>query len=244
MPVEMNSLPSLERLNELLEYNPETGEFTWKLSTNGRIKIGSMAGCQHHSGYCTIGVGSTQYQAHRLAWLMGHGQDPGDLQINHINSNRGDNRLANLELVTNRQNSQHASQSGVRQKSLPPGVKWCAQDQKYQARIKINGKTCHLGSYSSLSAASRAYKAIEPLADHLTLSDIDVLKFVRMQILAATGYRINNFSLRQLPKGVTRKGSRFQAQIRVNKKKRTLGTFGTPEEASAAYQEAKARLAS
>ena len=41
-----------------------------------------------------------------------------------------------------------------------------------------------------------------------------------------------------LPTGVGRQGSKFCAEARIDGKKRHLGTFETPEEASAAYQQA------
>ena len=43
-------------------------------------------------------------------------------------------------------------------------------------------------------------------------------------------------------RGVTRNGDRWQARIWVHSKKTHLGTYATPEEASAAYWAAKAKL--
>lgn len=51
--------------------------------------------------------------AHRLIWESVHGPIPDGLQINHINGIKTDNRIANLELVTPRENSLHAYRAGL-----------------------------------------------------------------------------------------------------------------------------------
>lgn len=50
--------------------------------------------------------------------------------------------------------------------------------------------------------------------------------------------RPRQFSGRDLPTGVQRRQQRFRAQIEFDGRCRSLGTFDTPEEASAAYQAA------
>lgn len=45
--------------------------------------------------------------AHRLLWEAHCGPIPPKMQINHINGVKGDNRLANLEVVTASENSRH-----------------------------------------------------------------------------------------------------------------------------------------
>jgi hypothetical protein len=46
--------------------------------------------------------------AHRLAWAAFNGPIPDDLQINHKNGVKHDNRLDNLEIVTQSENTKHA----------------------------------------------------------------------------------------------------------------------------------------
>ena len=45
---------------------------------------------------------------HRCLWEAFNGPIPNKLEINHKNLDRSDNRLANLELLTHKQNVQHA----------------------------------------------------------------------------------------------------------------------------------------
>lgn len=50
----------------------------------------------------------TKKQVHRVVWEAFNGPIPGRLEVNHKNLNRSDNRLENLELLTHRENVQHA----------------------------------------------------------------------------------------------------------------------------------------
>lgn len=55
-----------ERIREMLEYNPDTGEFRWKKNVCN-VKRGSIAGSKLRKGYLNIRVDRKQYLAHRLA---------------------------------------------------------------------------------------------------------------------------------------------------------------------------------
>lgn len=57
---------SQERLREVLDYNPETGEFRWKVATGPRAKIGAVAGRVVEDGYVRIKIDTHLYRAHRL----------------------------------------------------------------------------------------------------------------------------------------------------------------------------------
>jgi hypothetical protein len=82
-----------ERLRELLNYDPDTGVFTWRVRPVHSHRVGDIAGSVRTTrGYRLIGVAGRVYKAHRLAWLYMMGEWPKD-QIDHINRDPSDNRF-------------------------------------------------------------------------------------------------------------------------------------------------------
>lgn len=102
-----------EQLKELLDYDPDTGIFTWKVD---RIAIGAgrKAGWLSPRGYIYITINSRRYLAHRLVWLYAHGFLPSELD--HINRDASDNRLCNLRVVTGSQNNRNRRDNWFRWK--------------------------------------------------------------------------------------------------------------------------------
>ena len=147
-------LPSQERLKELFNYNEETGEFIRKIQTSSNAKIGDIAGYKKVD-YVSINVGGIAYQAHRLAWMYVTGEDPGELQIDHRDENKHNNKFNNLRKATGGQNK---SNSGAH-KDNKLGLKGVSKDRnRYRAQISKNGKVYRIGSYDTPEEAHRAYK--------------------------------------------------------------------------------------
>jgi HNH endonuclease/AP2 domain len=142
-------------LRWFLEYNPETGEFFWKISSRGN-HVGDLAGSVYPNGYRYIQIEGLDYRAGRLAWFFVTGEDPVEF-IDHINKNRDDNRFSNLRKSTNSQNQANAlwstNTSGIK------GVSWQSSRSKWIAVITINGIAKNLGRYDSIVDAAKAYRA-------------------------------------------------------------------------------------
>ncbi len=99
-----------ERLCELLEYNPETGDWHW-LQDRQCVGAGEIAGgVLPRTGYRLICVDYKNYAAHRLAWLYMTGGWPKGV-IDHINLDRADNRWINLRDVSPRENAMNSVQT-------------------------------------------------------------------------------------------------------------------------------------
>lgn len=64
--------------------------------------------------YILVGShGKPNKKAHRIIWEVVHGPIPKGMQINHLNGIKNDNRITNLELVTEGQNRRHAYRTGL-----------------------------------------------------------------------------------------------------------------------------------
>lgn len=150
------------RLRELLDYNPETGEFVWKCAPDmhpraiGRLQ-GRKAGSPNGQGYLAIKVDGVLRGAHRLAWLYVHGSFPAG-QIDHINRTRDDNRIANLRDVTCSQNNHNV---GLKKSNSSgcPGVYFDKSRRKWAAAIRDDGPKKLLGRFENIADAAAAYAA-------------------------------------------------------------------------------------
>lgn len=144
-----------EQLKTTLDYDAETGVFTWRIRPSKAVKAGDVAGCvEKRIGYITIGIAGRIYKAHRLAWLYTHGEWPRGL-IDHINGNKADNRICNLRDVFADGNSQNVRKPNVRNKSGFMGVIWF--QNKWRASMSVNGKSKWLGDYSTPEEAHQVY---------------------------------------------------------------------------------------
>ena len=142
------------RLKELLRYDPATGLFTW-LQNKGTQRKNAIAGSRHTTGYINISIDSKLHRAHRLVWLYEYGCFP-DGEIDHINRVPFDNRRVNIQVATRNQNTQNTglqcnNVSGHR------GIGWNKQQQKWRARICIDGKNTYLGRFDTFEDAVSAY---------------------------------------------------------------------------------------
>jgi len=146
-----------KRLKEVLHYNPETGDFTWKVFLGG-VKTGDIAGCKGRR-YRQIRVDNEQYMAHCLIWLYVHGDFPED-QIDHINHDGFDNRLVNLRAVTQVVNHRNRSFSKNNTSGVM-GVHWYKSHSRWRATIMINGKHKYLGLFKTISEAVSIRKKAE-----------------------------------------------------------------------------------
>ncbi len=99
---------------------------------------------------------------------------PKGMVSDHINGDRLDNRRCNLRIVTKHQNSQNrAANKPISSKYK--GVGWKIDNNKWQARIRINLKQYHIGLYDSEDEAAEAYNAaaLRHHGDHSRLNIIE-----------------------------------------------------------------------
>lgn len=162
--IKIRPLPSIERLHELLHYDPDTGVLTWKYrdgmdprtlgfnTTFGELPAGSI----NKGGYVYIRFDGVSWKAHRVAWKMMTGEEPPE--IDHINREPADNRWTNLRAA-----DRHINTANTRTRkdntSGCPGVWFQKTSGLYLAYLQRHKKRHFLGCFKTSEAAAAAYQA-------------------------------------------------------------------------------------
>lgn len=140
-----------QQLQDSLTYDPETGEFFWKLRPKNQTRLGARAGRLDNQGYIRIGFKNSYYLAHRVAWLIMTGSWPTG-GLDHANCIKSDNKWSNIRLATPSENNANWRSN----RHLPKGVTKL-RSGRYQAQIKKNGKGYYLGVFRTPEEAGSAY---------------------------------------------------------------------------------------
>ncbi len=122
-----------------------------------------MNGCIITKGYLLYSLSwklknkTNSYTAHQLVAqaFLGHIIGGYKLVVDHINDNKLDNRVENLQIVTQREN---AFKTQGKYSSKYKGVCWHKNRNKWKADININGKLKYLGSFDIEHEAHLAYQ--------------------------------------------------------------------------------------
>lgn len=170
-------LPDQATLLKLLRYEPETGKLFWRerpgsmfdhgpcLSAFARAKAWNAAHADKEAflqarpfGHLSGMILRKNYMAHRIIWKMAYGLEPDE--VDHINGDPRDNRLANLRSVSPSDNCRNRriradNSSGVH------GVYWQASDGRWRAQIGSGKSRKCLGSFTDKVSAIAARKAAE-----------------------------------------------------------------------------------
>lgn len=163
--------PEPETLRQLLHYDAGTGLFFWRgrgpewfqnlrypadrmMKTWNEKYAGSPAlNTDNGRGYLRGGVLGIYLLAHRAAWAIHYGSYPSG-EIDHINGNPADNRIANLRVCSRTQNLHNtvgSRDSASRFKGVyRDGGRWAA-------KFRHRGKSLHVGGFATEIEAAKAY---------------------------------------------------------------------------------------
>jgi hypothetical protein len=165
-------------LRKLIEYDPETGELTWRPRSEEWFKTGAscrkwntrFAGMAAFPKPTTLGyrsgrVAGQHLKGHRVAWAIHHGSWP-DGFIDHINGDRADNRIENLRVVSRAGNNRNRKRPNVNTSGVI-GVCRDKNTMKWQAYASHNGARLYFGSFDTVKEAAEARRiGIESLGFH------------------------------------------------------------------------------
>ena len=141
---------------------------SYKISDLGRVKSLKFVKQRilkqqltRRDGYCFVALCKKrkiqQQTTHKLVAIefLNHVPNGYSLVVNHENFIKTDNRALNLEITTQRKNT---NKKHIKSKSKYVGVSWHSRDKKWTAYITINGKIKHLGNHINEIDANNAYQ--------------------------------------------------------------------------------------
>lgn len=93
-------------ISEYLEYDESSPScLRWKDTQKGNRKPFEIAGYQTKKGYWVCCLNYQTYKVHRLVWVLFNKNDlKSNMVIDHIDRDKGNNKINNLRLVTHREN--------------------------------------------------------------------------------------------------------------------------------------------
>ena len=161
-------LPCPAVLRQQLRYDADTGklfwlkrdvgffasEWAWKVWSK-RFPGKEAFTCPNSHGYLHGSIMGKDVLAYRVIWALHYGAWP-EHQLDHIDNDRANNRISNLRDATNSQNHMNKPASSANNSGFK-GVDWSKKDKVWRARIKVRGKQIHLGHFSCVNEAAKAY---------------------------------------------------------------------------------------
>lgn len=161
----MNRHPPLsqDEILSLFVVDAENGKLFWRRLNKYHPRLtGTEAGfaadnrSNSKKKYWIVKIGRTQYRRGQIILASATGRWP-DEQVDHINGDSLDDRAVNLRHATQQQNSWN-HKTRAKSDAAPMGVR-SMPNGKFQARIRRDHATKHLGVFDSAHEAEAAYKA-------------------------------------------------------------------------------------
>lgn len=135
---EWRDIPGYEGLYQVSNFG-RVKSLHYKMTNQERI----LVPVPDRIGYLRVKFKSKVKLVHRLVWETFNGPIPAGFEVNHINEDKSDNRLANLNLLTHKDNVNWGT-----------GIERATQKQSHQvAQYTKSGELVNV--YPSLNAAAR-----------------------------------------------------------------------------------------
>jgi hypothetical protein len=148
-----------EQCEHIFTVDFDTGNLYWNNPIGRKVKRGDLINSKHNGGYIAVRYKNKAYLVHRIIAIMA-GFDITNMEIDHINHKRDDNRLSNLRVVERIDNRRNASRN-KNNTSGQSGVNLNNTHNMWVARITIDYKEINLGTYKNKADAIQARKDAE-----------------------------------------------------------------------------------
>ena len=102
-------------------------------------------------------------RSHRISRLVAQHFLPDwnpELQVDHINGDKGDNSSTNLRMMTSSENNRAFRSKARGMTSKYRGVSWHKMSRKWLSQIKTKEKVTYIGTFESEYEAARAWNAV------------------------------------------------------------------------------------
>ncbi|WP_443021485.1 HNH endonuclease signature motif containing protein [Sphingobium sp. AntQ-1] len=172
-----DTIAGVQALRKLINYDSATGGLEWlhrprhyfqsnRIFNSWNAKWAGKPAftSKDHHGYFNGRIFGRTYLAHRVAFALENGAWPIG-EIDHVNGNRADNRIANLRVVTRSENARNMGLSRAN-KSGCSGVYWSVKGREWRAQIAAGGKKVAIGGYQCLDDAIAARRLAEARAGY------------------------------------------------------------------------------
>ena len=151
---------TVELARDLFEYRD--GQLFWKADRGVNKLKGKLVGSNGSSGYLSVSVSYKKYLVHRIVFMLHHGYMPE--RIDHIDGDPHNNRIENLRVCTQTQNS-YNRKTRVDNISGVKGVHWGRRAKKWVGQIQVGGVKKHIGYFATKDEAAAAVQIIR-LKEH------------------------------------------------------------------------------
>jgi hypothetical protein len=185
------------------------------------LLIGSIGKQYYALGLYKDGKGVTM-RIHILVAMVFLGHVPDGthkIVVDHIDNNKLNNHVSNLQLISQRENLSKDKKNGT---SKYTGVSWRKASNKWRSQIRVGDKNKDLGCFTSEEEAHEVYQ------NALKMYHEGDLSFMETRIPSSKYKGVYWYNA----------SNKWQSQIRINGKNKHLGLFTSEEEAHEVYQNA------
>jgi hypothetical protein len=142
-----------EYARKILNYDPETGIFTWRERPGRTCVIGAVASAVQ-KGRNTVTLGGTRFQASNVAWLYVYGEWP-DFEVDHRDRDKFNDAIGNLRSSTTMKNMMNMGKT-ARNTSGFKGVS--PHGDRFVVWIRADGYKYYLGRFRQADHGAAVYR--------------------------------------------------------------------------------------